>query len=157
MARTSMIDTDEDMKWLRDVHLPKLPATYKSAIIHGNEDYPDRIEVYAKRAPLVTDEPLVFEPDTDGVYRQVAKSARHHSTRKPAAQLEREIADVLAKDYRVRVRVEGAPKPVHVSSWMTQAQAEHAAKNHKAMIRDRGWAHVVEIEDKSGAVTRFPR
>ena len=62
-----------------------------------------------------------------------------------------------AKDYRVMVRVEGAPKPVHVSPWMTHAQAEHAAKNHKAMVRDRGWTHVVEIEDRSGAITRLPR
>lgn len=83
---------------------------------------------------------------------------RHHATKKtPPAQLDREIAAALAKDYRVSVRVEGAPKPVHVSPWMTLAQAEHAAKNHKAMIRDRGWTQVVEIEDKHGAVTRLPR
>ena len=81
-----------------------------------------------------------------------------HATRKTSpTQLDREIAEALAKDYRVMVRVEGAPKPVHVSPWMTRSQAEHAAKNHKAMIRDRGWTHVVEIEDKSGAVTRLPR
>jgi hypothetical protein len=48
----------------------------------------------------------------------------------------------------------GAPKPVHVSPWMTLAQAEHAAKNHKAMIRDRSWTQVVEIESADGHVTR---
>lgn len=85
-------------------------------------------------------------------------SKPHHATRKKSpAQLDREIEDSLAKDYRVRVRVEGAPKPVHISPWMTLAQAEHAAKNHKAMIRDRGWTQVVEIENKNGSVTRFPR
>lgn len=79
------------------------------------------------------------------------------STKKSPAELDRDIAEALAKDHRVTVRVEGAPKPVHVSGWMTRRQAEHAAKNHKAMVRDRGWTHVVEIEDKSGAVTRLPR
>ena len=90
MAHTAMLDTDEDMKWLRDVHLPRLQAKYKSAIIYGNEDAPDRIEVYAARAPVVTDEPLVFEPDDEGVYHQVAR-------KKTPAQLQREIDDVLAK------------------------------------------------------------
>lgn len=73
---------------------------------------------------------------------------------KTPSQLDREIADALAKDYRVLVRVEGAPKPVHISPWMTLAQAEHAAKNHKAMIRDRGWTQVVEIENANGTITR---
>jgi hypothetical protein len=77
-----------------------------------------------------------------------------HARKKTRSELQRDIDETLAKDYRVLVRVEGASKPVHVSSWMTRTQAEHEAKNHKAMIRDRGWTHVVEIEDKHGKVTR---
>jgi hypothetical protein len=64
---------------------------------------------------------------------------------KSAAQLDRDIDEACYK-FRVTVRVQGAPKPVHVSPWMTKAQAEHAAKNHRAMIVDRGWNHKVEIE-----------
>ena len=99
-------------------------------------------------------------PVERGVKGVSADVRRNHATKKkPTApsQLDREIAEALSKDYRVTVRVEGAPKPVHVYPWMTRAQAEHAAKNHKALIRDRGWTQVVEIEDKSGAVTRLPR
>jgi hypothetical protein len=85
----------------------------------------------------------------DSVMRRGRSS---HSTKKSSSG-----TNASAKDYRVLVRVQGAPKPVHVSPWMTLSQAEHAAKNHKAMIRDRGWTQVVEIEDTSGAVTRIPR
>ena len=92
----------------------------------------------------------------------------HHRTataatkkKKSNAQIEREIEEALdktlTKDHRVSVRVEGAPKPIYVSPWMTRAQAEHAANNHRAMIKDRGWTQVVEIEDENGSVTRLPR
>jgi len=50
--------------------------------------------------------------------------------------------------YRAVVRVSGGLKPVHVSPWGTLASAEHAAKNHRAMITHRGWNHVVEIEEE---------
>ena len=74
MARKTLIDTTEDMEWLRDVHVPHLSKNYKSAIIYGNEDSPSRIEVYVRRTPLVTDEPLVFEADEDGVLHPVPMS-----------------------------------------------------------------------------------
>jgi hypothetical protein len=93
--------------------------------------------------------------------RKKLSQSSYHAVKKSPAELERDIAEALAharaKDYRVSVRVEGASKPVYVSPWMTHAQAEQAAKNHKAMIRDRGWTQVVEIEDKNGLVTRLPR
>ncbi len=104
MARTSLINSAADMKWLRDVHLPGLPAKYKSAVLHGNEDAPDRIEIYERRAPLVSEEAVVFEPDPrddlvgEGVYRQVSgKSSRHHATMKKskAAKLTTHAAAAL--------------------------------------------------------------
>ena len=62
------INDPEDMRWLRDVHLPSLGTRYKSAVIYGNEDWPDKIEVYFSHDPAVTDRPLVFRPDTSGKF-----------------------------------------------------------------------------------------
>ena len=117
MARQTAIDTADDMRWLREVHLPRLPAKYKSAIIVGNEDWPDRIEVYERRNPVVTDVPLVFEADEEGVFKETKSSPkralphelpvdqwgappkRHHAAKKtPPAQLQREIDEVLVGD-----------------------------------------------------------
>jgi hypothetical protein len=95
MARQAAINTADDMRWLREVHLPRFPTKYKSAIIVGNEDYPDRIEVYERRDPRITDVPVVFKADEDGVFKETSKA--HHATKKtPPAQLQREIDEVLA-------------------------------------------------------------
>lgn len=50
--------------------------------------------------------------------------------------------------HRVTVRVEGAPSPVHTSRWMSLKSAEHAKRNHEAMIRDKGYTHRVAIEER---------
>ncbi len=65
-----LINAPRDMKWLRDVHLPRLSEIYKAAVIHGSEDYPYKIEVYKRRNPVVTDAPTVYLPDEDGVYHK---------------------------------------------------------------------------------------
>lgn len=62
------LKTAADMKWLRDVHLRLLPKEFKSALVKGNEDYPDRIEVYRSKDPEVGDPKVVFEPDGLGNY-----------------------------------------------------------------------------------------
>lgn len=82
MARQALINTADDMRWLREVHLPSLPPKYQSATIVGNEDYPERIEVYESRAPRVTDVPLVFEADAAGIFKPKSK-AQHHAKKKP--------------------------------------------------------------------------
>ena len=86
MARQTAINTADDMRWLREVHLPRLPAKYKSAIIVGNEDFPDRIEVYERRDPRVTDVPIVFKAAEDGVFKETAKGTagakRSHAAKK---------------------------------------------------------------------------
>lgn len=60
-----LLNSDEDMEWLRDVHLPDLPNEYQSAIIYGNEDAPDRIDVFMAREPTIDDVAVVFKPDED--------------------------------------------------------------------------------------------
>ena len=62
---TTFLKTDSDLNWLREVHLTgmELPV-FKSVILFGNEDYPDRIELYLSDDPDFTDQPvMVIEPD----------------------------------------------------------------------------------------------
>lgn len=59
----------DDMNWLREVHLHALPKKYKSALVFGNMDYPDRIEVFVAKAPVVTDVAVVYLPDEDGKFQ----------------------------------------------------------------------------------------
>ncbi len=59
------LQTEEDMEWLRDVHLPNLPDKYQSAVLTGNEDCPSRVECYERADPLYTDRALVFVCDDE--------------------------------------------------------------------------------------------
>lgn len=58
MARQTLLNKIEDMKWLREVHLPTLPYQFKSALIYGNEDSPSRIDAYLEREPAHDDQYL---------------------------------------------------------------------------------------------------
>lgn len=149
MARQTPINTADDMRWLRDVHLPRLPAKYKSAIIVGNEDYPDRIEVYESRDPRVTDVPVVYKADAEGVFKDVA--GVHHATRKTAAKqlgtstakLDREIAEAL-----VPHSAKGDRVLADLKSWgidralVDEVRSAFGAGDHRramALARDLGW------------------
>jgi hypothetical protein len=41
-----------DIDWLRDVHLPQLPANIRCAYLHGNEDAPTKIEAWYCTTPM---------------------------------------------------------------------------------------------------------
>ncbi len=59
--KQTFLSAPVDMKWLFDTHLKskqELRKEYKSAMIYGNEDCPERVELYKKKNPLVTDTPL---------------------------------------------------------------------------------------------------
>ena len=60
MAKQTFINTKRDMRWLRHTHCPGHKA--KSAIIHGNEDYPEKVELFSKRNPKISDKPIVCRP-----------------------------------------------------------------------------------------------
>lgn len=64
-----LLNAPEDMKWLRDVHLPDLPTEYEAAVVHGNEDSPSQIEVYLNPNPTIHEKPMVFVADGDGVLK----------------------------------------------------------------------------------------
>jgi hypothetical protein len=60
------LNSPEDMKWLRDVHLQGLPSEYEAAVVHGNEDSPSKIEVFRSLNPTVNEKPAVFLPGLNG-------------------------------------------------------------------------------------------
>ena len=60
------INTADDMRWLREAHLPQLSKQYRSAVLVGNEDSPDEIYVYRKHDPSINDTPTVFRQSRDG-------------------------------------------------------------------------------------------
>lgn len=59
-GRSTFISGEEDMSWLRSEHLPGLSDEFLSAIIEGNEDSPDSIEVYWAEDPTVADTPVIY-------------------------------------------------------------------------------------------------
>jgi hypothetical protein len=73
----SLLNEPNDIQWLRDVHLTGYSTPdFKSFVLHGQEDCPERIELYADRDPLVTDAPVatfVLYED-EGEYKYVRKS-----------------------------------------------------------------------------------
>lgn len=62
MGRQVYLWHDEDLAWLREVHLEMMDAAdrdkIKSAVIFGNEDCPDTIHLYDKAWPTVHDKPF---------------------------------------------------------------------------------------------------
>lgn len=57
----TFINTEDDMSWLYETHLgPQIKRCFKSAVMHGNEDAPHKIELYESANPLITDTPAVF-------------------------------------------------------------------------------------------------
>ena len=65
--KKTFIENISDMQWLRETHLPKLDKVFDhgSAMLFGNEDLPSKIYVYKDKAPLVTDDPLIFTLDSE--------------------------------------------------------------------------------------------
>ena len=60
-GRQTFLNSATDMKWLREVHLPRVAAgTYKSAILYGSEGFPSRIELFKTKNPKVTDTCVVY-------------------------------------------------------------------------------------------------
>jgi len=68
----TFINGKEDMKWLRETHLPVLHFAYDegAAVLYGNEDSPVQIEVYSEAEPTISDTPRQFDLLEDGTYKE---------------------------------------------------------------------------------------
>lgn len=62
----SILDSADNIAWLREVHIRALPASCEFAILYGNEDSPIRVEAYDSAEPLYTDDFTVYERNDDG-------------------------------------------------------------------------------------------
>ena len=57
----TFINSSDDISWLKENHLQDLEyENFNSAIIYGNEDSPEKIELFEKLEPLYTDTPTTF-------------------------------------------------------------------------------------------------
>jgi hypothetical protein len=58
--RCDLLNDPEDLAWLRSAHLREVQdlPEFKSAVIWGSEDSPEKVEIYADADPLWTDTPL---------------------------------------------------------------------------------------------------
>jgi hypothetical protein len=63
-----MLDSREDMDWLAEVHTP-LAKDYQCAFLHGNEDCPDRIELFKLNDCRC--KPTILHLQDDGSYALV--------------------------------------------------------------------------------------
>ena len=58
----------EDIGWLLSTHLKeKNPPVFNSFILHGNEDCPQKVELFKKQMPYCHSKPIaVYVTDEDG-------------------------------------------------------------------------------------------
>ena len=54
-----LINSKDDIQWLKDVYIKNTGLVFNSAILYGNEDCPIKIELFEKKEPLYTDKPLL--------------------------------------------------------------------------------------------------
>jgi hypothetical protein len=56
-----LISGREDMRWLRDVHIRGMSLRrYRSAVLHGSEDCPSRVELYRSSNPSIHAQKIVY-------------------------------------------------------------------------------------------------
>ena len=78
------INTADDIDWLRDVHIPNLPSNVKTALLFGNEDYPDKVSTFVEREPTIYSKATVYQPDEEGVYHIVPGESGDNPRRRTA-------------------------------------------------------------------------
>jgi len=65
--KTEFLNTLEDIAWLQTTHLKMYAMTFNSFIIYGNEDCPQKVEIFKRVNPTINSKPLaVFVSDIDG-------------------------------------------------------------------------------------------
>lgn len=62
-----------DMEWLFRNHLKTFSPFGNSAVLHGNMDCPEKIEVYDLANPSIHDKPRTFILTSDNWYKEITK------------------------------------------------------------------------------------
>lgn len=63
------LETSGDLRWLRDVHNIPDACLFAAAILYGNEDDPDKVELYRDNHWKCV--PVVYQRNTDGILAEV--------------------------------------------------------------------------------------
>jgi len=63
-----LLNSLEDIAWLQTTHLKHHPnITFNAFLIYGNEDCPEKVELYRRQNPTVNSKPFAtFIADDDG-------------------------------------------------------------------------------------------
>lgn len=85
VARMTMLNTPDDVAWVRDIHLPKLPHDVGCVVLVGNEDCPDGFMAYQAREPLLDDAPVVYARDAEEPEECAACHSFAPMTRRPVS------------------------------------------------------------------------
>jgi hypothetical protein len=78
---TILLKTRDDLQWLKEAHLKDLisDGQYErvhSAVISGNEDCPEAVELYCSKNPMMNEKPeFTFERNSEG---DLAWKRRHN-------------------------------------------------------------------------------
>lgn len=73
-TRTQLLSARSDLDWLHSVHLNGIPLPpFQSFLVHGSEDCPDLIILYADAEPLYTDDPVatIYFPSPTSLLRTI--------------------------------------------------------------------------------------
>lgn len=78
---TSLRNTPDDCKWLRETHLRGSNLEFRSFYIAGNVDFPDMLTIYGSTKPTSFDEPIaIFKRTQFGLTLQPKTSVVLDST-----------------------------------------------------------------------------
>ena len=67
--KTKFLSSTADLSWLKETHLKELSPIYKYALLFGNEDCPEKIEVY--KTNDVKETPVTFIYTDMGFIREL--------------------------------------------------------------------------------------
>jgi hypothetical protein len=56
--KIQFMNEPDDVQRLKDVHLKTWAPEFSSAVVYGNEDSPEKIELYATANPSINDYPV---------------------------------------------------------------------------------------------------
>lgn len=133
---TNIINTAEDMSWLRETHLPKLSPRFLSAVITGNEDSPDLIEVYTSKVPQKNEDPVAYSQNVNGDFdlafdRQAMADAFVTFAMQNDSGEEQIHARLTSKCKRTRkLSTIGLTRHSHNSQWEAIDALDEVAREH---------------------------
>lgn len=74
-VRTIFLNDPDDVRWLNETHLKLLPPlVFESFVLSGNNDSPERLDLYAMRKPEYNTRPVLVLV-RDGITGELVKAA----------------------------------------------------------------------------------